>query len=152
MHGRCTTLLAWWHSPINSQHICCHLSSPRMTTPVLTVIMVVNWLILLLIFISSIFQILCDFVHMYVLLNFSQPVTKNTFRMYRVLGKGGFGEVCACQVRIIVNRWNITSTKHGVKCSKFVQNFMHGIILMQCPVIYGMVCFVFAKFSLRKTL
>ncbi|XP_064599937.1 G protein-coupled receptor kinase 5-like [Liolophura sinensis] len=29
----------------------------------------------------------------------SQPVTKNTFRMYRVLGKGGFGEVCACQVR-----------------------------------------------------
>lgn len=29
----------------------------------------------------------------------SEPVTKNTFRMYRVLGKGGFGEVCACQVR-----------------------------------------------------
>ncbi|XP_033069436.1 G protein-coupled receptor kinase 4 isoform X3 [Trachypithecus francoisi] len=28
-----------------------------------------------------------------------QPVTKNTFRYYRVLGKGGFGEVCACQVR-----------------------------------------------------
>ncbi|XP_015793353.1 G protein-coupled receptor kinase 2 isoform X2 [Tetranychus urticae] len=27
------------------------------------------------------------------------PVTKDTFRMYRVLGKGGFGEVCACQVR-----------------------------------------------------
>ncbi|XP_067928235.1 G protein-coupled receptor kinase 6-like [Watersipora subatra] len=27
------------------------------------------------------------------------PVTKNTFRMYRVLGKGGFGEVCACQVK-----------------------------------------------------
>ena len=26
-------------------------------------------------------------------------MTKNTFRMYRVLGKGGFGEVCACQVR-----------------------------------------------------
>lgn len=30
---------------------------------------------------------------------FSQAVTKYTFRMYRVLGKGGFGEVCACQVR-----------------------------------------------------
>nr|CAB3250910.1 G protein-coupled receptor kinase 6 [Phallusia mammillata] len=29
----------------------------------------------------------------------SQAVTKNTFRQYRVLGKGGFGEVCACQVR-----------------------------------------------------
>ncbi|XP_076330419.1 G protein-coupled receptor kinase 5-like isoform X3 [Tachypleus tridentatus] len=29
----------------------------------------------------------------------SQPVTGKTFRMYRVLGKGGFGEVCACQVR-----------------------------------------------------
>ncbi|XP_061380018.1 G protein-coupled receptor kinase 2 isoform X2 [Danaus plexippus] len=29
----------------------------------------------------------------------AQPVTQNTFRMYRVLGKGGFGEVCACQVR-----------------------------------------------------
>uniref|UniRef100_A0A673CB64 G protein-coupled receptor kinase n=1 Tax=Sphaeramia orbicularis TaxID=375764 RepID=A0A673CB64_9TELE len=29
----------------------------------------------------------------------NQPVTKNTFRQYRVLGKGGFGEVCACQVR-----------------------------------------------------
>ena len=28
-----------------------------------------------------------------------QPVTKNTFRQYRVLGKGGFGEVCACQAR-----------------------------------------------------
>uniref|UniRef100_A0AAY5EVB6 G protein-coupled receptor kinase n=1 Tax=Electrophorus electricus TaxID=8005 RepID=A0AAY5EVB6_ELEEL len=28
-----------------------------------------------------------------------QPVTKDTFRQYRVLGKGGFGEVCACQVR-----------------------------------------------------
>jgi G protein-coupled receptor kinase len=27
------------------------------------------------------------------------PVTKNSFRMYRVLGKGGFGEVCACQSR-----------------------------------------------------
>lgn len=27
------------------------------------------------------------------------PITKYTFRMYRVLGKGGFGEVCACQVR-----------------------------------------------------
>uniref|UniRef100_A0A674MWJ7 G protein-coupled receptor kinase n=1 Tax=Takifugu rubripes TaxID=31033 RepID=A0A674MWJ7_TAKRU len=32
-------------------------------------------------------------------LPFRQPVTKNTFRHYRVLGKGGFGEVCACQVR-----------------------------------------------------
>ncbi|KAK9737279.1 Protein kinase domain [Popillia japonica] len=29
----------------------------------------------------------------------TQPVTYKTFRMYRVLGKGGFGEVCACQVR-----------------------------------------------------
>ncbi|KAM8972439.1 G protein-coupled receptor kinase 5-like [Pelodytes ibericus] len=28
-----------------------------------------------------------------------QTVTKDTFRQYRVLGKGGFGEVCACQVR-----------------------------------------------------
>ncbi|XP_016051295.1 PREDICTED: G protein-coupled receptor kinase 4 isoform X2 [Miniopterus natalensis] len=28
-----------------------------------------------------------------------RPVTKKTFRYYRVLGKGGFGEVCACQVR-----------------------------------------------------
>lgn len=26
-------------------------------------------------------------------------VTYKTFRMYRVLGKGGFGEVCACQTR-----------------------------------------------------
>ncbi|XP_064896928.1 G protein-coupled receptor kinase 5 isoform X3 [Columba livia] len=30
---------------------------------------------------------------------FRQPVTKDTFRQYRILGKGGFGEVCACQVR-----------------------------------------------------
>jgi len=36
---------------------------------------------------------------LFVLLLNSQPVTKYTFRMYRVLGKGGFGEVCACQVR-----------------------------------------------------
>ncbi|XP_053501456.1 G protein-coupled receptor kinase 5 isoform X1 [Ictalurus furcatus] len=28
-----------------------------------------------------------------------KPVTRNMFREYRVLGKGGFGEVCACQVR-----------------------------------------------------
>ncbi|XP_048474406.1 G protein-coupled receptor kinase 5-like isoform X1 [Rhincodon typus] len=28
-----------------------------------------------------------------------QAVTRDTFRQYRVLGKGGFGEVCACQVR-----------------------------------------------------
>ncbi|CAG0919282.1 unnamed protein product [Notodromas monacha] len=28
-----------------------------------------------------------------------RPVTYKTFRMYRVLGKGGFGEVCACQNR-----------------------------------------------------
>jgi G protein-coupled receptor kinase len=26
-------------------------------------------------------------------------IAKNSFRMYRVLGKGGFGEVCACQSR-----------------------------------------------------
>lgn len=31
----------------------------------------------------------------------AQSVTYKTFRMYRVLGKGGFGEVCACQVCII---------------------------------------------------
>lgn len=31
----------------------------------------------------------------------AQQITYKTFRMYRVLGKGGFGEVCACQVRII---------------------------------------------------
>ncbi|XP_046851462.1 G protein-coupled receptor kinase 5-like isoform X2 [Xenia sp. Carnegie-2017] len=29
-----------------------------------------------------------------------QPVTKKLFRHYRVLGKGGFGEVCACQSKI----------------------------------------------------
>uniref|UniRef100_A0AAY4AVG7 G protein-coupled receptor kinase n=1 Tax=Denticeps clupeoides TaxID=299321 RepID=A0AAY4AVG7_9TELE len=28
-----------------------------------------------------------------------RPVTKSLFREYRLLGKGGFGEVCACQVR-----------------------------------------------------
>lgn len=28
----------------------------------------------------------------------AQTITYKTFRMYRVLGKGGFGEVCACQV------------------------------------------------------
>ncbi|KAJ3605442.1 hypothetical protein NHX12_027489 [Muraenolepis orangiensis] len=28
-----------------------------------------------------------------------QPITKRTFRQYRQLGKGGFGEVWACQVR-----------------------------------------------------
>uniref|UniRef100_A0A914UHF1 G protein-coupled receptor kinase n=1 Tax=Plectus sambesii TaxID=2011161 RepID=A0A914UHF1_9BILA len=28
-----------------------------------------------------------------------RPIDKHTFRLYRVLGKGGFGEVCACQVR-----------------------------------------------------
>ncbi|XP_062268911.1 G protein-coupled receptor kinase 5 isoform X2 [Platichthys flesus] len=28
-----------------------------------------------------------------------EPITKNKFRQYRLLGKGGFGEVWACQVR-----------------------------------------------------
>ncbi|XP_048037220.1 G protein-coupled receptor kinase 5 [Megalobrama amblycephala] len=28
-----------------------------------------------------------------------RPITRNTFREYRILGKGGFGEVCACQAR-----------------------------------------------------
>ncbi|TRY88140.1 hypothetical protein DNTS_029448 [Danionella cerebrum] len=28
-----------------------------------------------------------------------RPVSRDTFREYRVLGKGGFGEVCACQAR-----------------------------------------------------
>jgi len=41
------------------------------------------------------------FFHRYLQWKFleSQAVTYKTFRMYRVLGKGGFGEVCACQVR-----------------------------------------------------
>lgn len=40
----------------------------------------------------------------------AQPITYKTFRMYRVLGKGGFGEVCACQV----------STKVNIKVSFFI--------------------------------
>ena len=35
----------------------------------------------------------------------AQPVTYKTFRMYRVLGKGGFGEVCACQVCIFLSSY-----------------------------------------------
>ncbi|KAK6061955.1 hypothetical protein COOONC_00374 [Cooperia oncophora] len=30
-----------------------------------------------------------------------RPIDKHTFRLYRVLGKGGFGEVCACQAQQI---------------------------------------------------
>ncbi|CAF0926250.1 unnamed protein product [Brachionus calyciflorus] len=44
-----------------------------------------------------------DSIYFYRYLQFKHlehiPITKNTFRMYRVLGKGGFGEVCACQSR-----------------------------------------------------
>lgn len=39
----------------------------------------------------------------------AQPITSKTFRMYRVLGKGGFGEVCACQVRAtgkVLYKWS----------------------------------------------
>lgn len=36
---------------------------------------------------ASVSCLICDYV------SFRQPVTKNTFRQYRVLGKGGFGEV-----------------------------------------------------------
>ena len=42
-----------------------------------------------------------------------QPVTMKTFYMYRVLGKGGFGEVCACQTRssgiILAHKYHILS-------------------------------------------
>lgn len=48
---------------------------------------------------NTCFFICMDFKFEKTIFFFSQPVTKNTFRMYRVLGKGGFGEVCACQVR-----------------------------------------------------
>lgn len=48
---------------------------------------------------NTCFFICMDFKFEKPIFFFSQPVTKNTFRMYRVLGKGGFGEVCACQVR-----------------------------------------------------
>lgn len=37
-------------------------------------------------------------------------ITYKTFRMYRVLGKGGFGEVCACQVSLAGKCGN----RHGV--------------------------------------
>lgn len=42
---------------------------------------------------------MCSGICLSVWFGYSQPVTYKTFRMYRVLGKGGFGEVCACQVR-----------------------------------------------------
>lgn len=35
----------------------------------------------------------CAFINEFPFLSNRQPVTKNTFRQYRVLGKGGFGEV-----------------------------------------------------------
>nr|XP_031538685.1 G protein-coupled receptor kinase 5 [Vicugna pacos] len=54
-----------------------------------------HWLLSIL-FISSGFYYE---THVGFLLFCRQPITKNTFRQYRVLGKGGFGEVCACQVR-----------------------------------------------------
>lgn len=38
-------------------------------------------------------------------------ITYKTFRMYRVLGKGGFGEVCACQVS------EYTNLRVGIICS-----------------------------------
>lgn len=43
---------------------------------------------------ARLFLVYDNYFHVY-----SQAVTYKTFRMYRVLGKGGFGEVCACQVR-----------------------------------------------------
>jgi len=58
-----------------------------------------SFVIMLLYYISdTMFLILVEHC-VFVLVANSQPVTKYTFRMYRVLGKGGFGEVCACQVR-----------------------------------------------------
>ena len=39
---------------------------------------------------------LCDDSHC-ILLPLRAPITKNSFRVYRVLGKGGFGLVHACQ-------------------------------------------------------
>lgn len=50
-----------------------------------------------------------------------RPVDKHTFRLYRVLGKGGFGEVCACQVSLRFVRGNneLTSSRWGraAKCT-----------------------------------
>uniref|UniRef100_A0A2R9AAU2 G protein-coupled receptor kinase n=1 Tax=Pan paniscus TaxID=9597 RepID=A0A2R9AAU2_PANPA len=47
-----------------------------------------------------------------------QPVTKNTFRHYRVLGKGGFGEVCACQVRATGKMYACKKLKKRIKKRK----------------------------------
>lgn len=41
-----------------------------------------------------------------------QLVTYKTFRMYRVLGKGGFGEVCACQVSFNNNKITVQRSLH----------------------------------------
>lgn len=41
----------------------------------------------------------------------AQLVTYKTFRMYRVLGKGGFGEVCACQVLKFTYFHNVLDNK-----------------------------------------
>lgn len=58
------------------------------------------------------------------------PVTYKTFRMYRVLGKGGFGEVCACQVCAFSNcapricvinlafHWQVRATGKMYACKK----------------------------------
>ncbi|KAK4288747.1 hypothetical protein Pmani_038242, partial [Petrolisthes manimaculis] len=81
----------------------------------------------------------------------SQPVTYKTFRMYRVLGKGGFGEVCACQVRATgkmyaCKNWRKNASRNGKGkpwfsskskyCKKLIQDLCHlhtqGIVYRDC--------------------
>lgn len=78
------------------------------------------------------------FIYLFISFSSRQPVTKNTFRQYRVLGKGGFGEVsnsetlcsecfspfrhCRClkmwQRLIFINCWQFYLTPHDPAISK----------------------------------
>ena len=82
-----------------------------------------------------------------------QAVTSKTFRMYRVLGKGGFGEVCACQTRATGKMYACKKLeKKRIKKRKGESMVLSEKLILQVTKINSMIIFspLFGQISLNS--